>query len=138
MVNQQEDFAQFMRRREEAARAYVSGDADPLERMVARQGPATFFGPQGGSVDGPDQVWNSYREGAAAFAPDGETHLEILHMAATDNLAYWVGVQRATVTRGDSPRPTPMDLRITELFRRESGEWKLIHRHADPLAGPQA
>ena len=31
-----------------------------------------------------------------------------------------------------------MSLRVTHLFRKEQGEWKLLHRHADPLMSKTA
>jgi hypothetical protein len=29
--------------------------------------------------------------------------------------------------------PAPFDLRITEIFRRENGEWNLVNSHAASL-----
>jgi hypothetical protein len=39
-----------------------------------------------------------------------------------------------------SPEPQVVDVCVTVVYRRESGAWKLVHRHADrlldPVAGP--
>jgi ketosteroid isomerase-like protein len=133
MTNELHDFEQFMRQRGEAARAYVGGDAAPLDQIVAHQGDASFFGPRGGSVHGADAVSARYSRDVAAFAPGGESRFEILHMAASDGLAYWVGFQRATTHMQGHVEMVPFDLRVTEIFRREGDGWKLIHRHADTL-----
>lgn len=134
MSSDMHDFEAFMKERAEAARAYVSGDPAPLGRLVTHVSPATFFSPKGDYRQGAADVAATYEHDAASFAPGSDNSFEILHMAANDGIGYWVGFQRATANMQGSDKAVPFNLRITEIFRREGDEWKLIHRHADPLA----
>src|SRR5271166_1284122 len=43
---------------------------------------------------------------------------------------YTVGFERSHVSFDNGP-PRDMVLRVTHIYRRTDGEWKLIHRHAD-------
>jgi ketosteroid isomerase-like protein len=126
------DFDRFMKRRAEAAQSYVNGDAAPLGRIVTQQAPATFFGPKGDVEKGPEHVFSVYESDATHFV-SGETDFEILHVGASGDLAYWVGLQHARARLQGKPGDVPMSLRVTEIFRRENGAWKLVHRHADLL-----
>lgn len=130
-------FAEFMKKRAEVAKAYVNGDAAPLDSIVATSGHATFFPPAGGSEQGAETVKQRYDRDVATFRPGSETQLDVLHSAASGNVAYWTGFQTAKVRLNGSGPPQTMRLRITELFRLVDGEWKLIHRHADPMAEPR-
>ena len=85
-------------------------------------------------MQGAADVLSTNVRGAGQFRPGGDTQFEILHMSASGDLGYWVGVQHAKVWMEGQKEAIPMHLRITEIFRRENGEWKLIHRHADPSA----
>jgi ketosteroid isomerase-like protein len=129
-----ESFKQFMKQREDAARAYVCGDPTLVDSITTRVSPATFFGPRGDSHQGVDDVLFTFNEGAAMFGAGGDTSFEILSMAASDSIAYWVGFQKATAQIHGSKDVIPMNLRVTEIFRREDNKWKLIHRHADLFA----
>jgi ketosteroid isomerase-like protein len=93
-----------------------------------------FFPPGGGHVDGVDAVAQNYREGASHFAPGGDSQVQVLQAQDSGELAYWVGLQRARVRVKGKEDPVAMDLRVTEIFRREEGAWRLVHRHADMLA----
>lgn len=132
------DFDAFLETRRAAAQAYVDGDAGPVSRLAATASPASFFPPRGGREEGAEQVADVYVRDAASFSRGGHTNLEILHSAASGDLAYWTGLQHATVRFAGKDAPVEMHLRVTEIFRREDGAWKLIHRHADPLAEAKA
>ncbi len=127
-------FAVFLEQRVEASDAFVNGDFRPLEGVSTHISPATIFGPRGDCVEGAENVNAVNAEGAQLFKPGSENAFETLHMAADDTLAYWVGVQRSVVQLQGQDAGIPMNLRVTEIFRREEGGWKLIHRHADTLA----
>jgi ketosteroid isomerase-like protein len=105
-----------------------------LDQIVARSGAASFFPPNAGFERGAQAVASRYDKDVTAFRPGGESTLDVIQSAASGDLAFWVGFQTAKVRMQGREQPLSMKLRITELFRRVGGEWKMIHRHADPLA----
>src|SRR5437588_12762639 len=115
MNDDQHDFQQFMKQQEDAASSYSSGEAAPLREIVTHHSPATFFGPPGGHHQGAEAAWSQYEHDAALFEHGSEGHFEILHMAASDGLAYWVGFQRATAHLHGNSEPVPFNLHATEL-----------------------
>jgi ketosteroid isomerase-like protein len=73
-------------------------------------------------------------KGSRLFQASTHNDFQVMHMASDENLAYWVGIQRSIVQMHGQEQAAPIDLRVTEIFRREGGLWKLMHRHADRLA----
>ncbi|MGC4042989.1 MAG: nuclear transport factor 2 family protein [Armatimonas sp.] len=127
------DFDAYLKKRKEASDAFIEGDFSPLDQVSTHSSPATIFGPKGDCVQGADEVNAVNAKGAESFAPGGENDFEIMHQHSEENLAYWVGIQHSVVHLKGKEKPVPMDLRVTEIFRKEKGQWKLVHRHADPL-----
>lgn len=134
MANDLREFERFMRQREAASQAYVQGDAEPLSHIVAESSPATFFPPTGGYTKGTGQVAARYAKDAESFERGSSFSFDIMQMASSDGVAYWTGYMRGQARLHGKPDPIPMSLRVTEVFRREGDDWKMVHRHADPLA----
>jgi NAD(P)H-dependent FMN reductase/ketosteroid isomerase-like protein len=127
-------FKDFMARRASIARAYVNGDGAPLEAITAHSGSASFFPPVGGMEQGATTVAARYQKDVQRFSPGSESTLEIIQSGDSGDVGFWTGLQTAKVKMQGSSEAREMKLRITELFRRIGGEWKLVHRHADMLA----
>ena len=126
-----EDFDAFLARRETISNDYIAGRAGPLQEILADADPATFFPPGGDQVVGVAAVDAATVKGAQAFREGSVGHFEILQSGSSGGLGFWTGTQHATMRMQGKDEPVPMQLRTTEVFRLEQGQWKLVHRHAD-------
>jgi ketosteroid isomerase-like protein len=68
--------------------------------------------------------WVGGRFSDGAMVPE----YDVVH--ASGDLAYTVGFERGTVAI-DGGQPRPMTIRVTHVYRRVDGAWRLVHRHAD-------
>ena len=133
-VGPSSSFEKFMSQRLDASTAFLNGDIEPLDRISAHDSPATIFGPSGTAVQGAGRVNAANAAGSEMFEPGATNEFGVMHQAADERLAYWVGIQRSRVRMRGRDQAVDMLLRVTEIFRRRAGGWVLIHRHADTLS----
>lgn len=125
------EFPEFLKDRERISNAYIQGRPDELTAIATRHDPATFMPPSGEVVSGAEAVSRAHTSGAKIFRNGSTGHFEVLQSGSSGDLGYWTGIQHAEVVMEGKDMPIAMQLRTTEIFRREGGEWKLVHRHAD-------
>ena len=121
----------------DALRAIINGSPDVYKSFYSESDDVTLANPFGGVARGRAEV-EERLERAAANYRDGEIDaIEAVAKLVTTELAYLVEVERYRAKVGESDEFSPGGLRVTSIFRRESGSWKLVHRHADPAIGPR-
>jgi hypothetical protein len=57
-------------------------------------------------------------------------NFELIAAEVSGELPYTVGYERSSVSFNGGPLQ-PNTLRATHIYRREHGDWKLVHRHGD-------
>jgi hypothetical protein len=130
-----QDFESFLRRFEEANNAFVNGDVSLWLPLVSRSEQTSIFGGFGGREVGWSQIEPRYTWASAQFRPSGAVlEFEYLDKHADADTAYTVAIERGTVQYVDRPGEHSHALRTTMVFRKEDGDWAIVHRHADPLS----
>jgi ketosteroid isomerase-like protein len=77
-------------------------------------------------------------ERAAQNYRDGEAvEFENVSTVTGAELAYTVEVESYRARVGGAEEISPVAVRVTTVFRREDGIWKVVHRHADPITAPR-
>ena len=89
----------------------------------------TALHPLGGRETGWREVRASWEQVAEGFS-DGHVSIEdLVIVPLSDEVAYTLGTEQGQATLGDER--VGIDWRVTNIYRREEGEWKMVHHHTD-------
>ena len=128
-----QDLADLIQRVEEAAAALIRGDIPAYLARIKHAEDYTLMDPFGGEVTRGFDASPERLASMARFFQGGEATLEVTQTYTSGDLAVLVVIERQHGRIGDLPEQD-WSLRVTLVFRREGAEWRLAHRHADPLA----
>ena len=111
--------------------ALHNGDAGPRFTIWSRNDPVTVLGAW---MSGRDyqEVSDIFRQLEDAFSDCTSYSHEIVASDVIGDMAYTVGYEHKRASVNGEPRK--YSLRVTQVYRREDGEWKVAHRHADTLS----
>ena len=133
------DFRAFISQWEAVQSRFINGDATLWKQNASHREDATIFGAFGGYEKGWKEVGPRYDWASAQFKDSGATQeIEYLNMGVSGDLAFTVGIEHQRVRLSGAVGSAPRALRVTQIFRKERGTWKLLHRHADPLMEKKA
>ncbi len=120
-----------------AERAIHNGDVEPRLAMWSQRDPVTLFGALGPCKSGWRDVSRIFRWVASRFSDLSDYDFEVIAAGVSGDLAYTVGYEHSTVSV-DGAAPTTQTIRVTHIYRREDGEWRVVHRHGDHLPVDQS
>jgi ketosteroid isomerase-like protein len=126
------DIDDLVRRTAEANSALVCGNISGYLALIKHAEDYTLMAPFGGA---PTRGFDTSSERLAALArffKSGKADLEVVQTCASGDMVVLAIIERQRAEVGGLPEQD-WSLRVTLVFRREDSEWRLVHRHADPL-----
>lgn len=126
-----EDFAAFLDRADAAQLEIQNGRAAAYKALWSHGDDVTLAGGFGGTIEkGWDAVGRRLDWVATQFS-NGRTTRERMASGSSGDLGYLVQLEHIRFQVPGNAADATRDFRVTMLFRREAGGWRIIHRQAD-------
>lgn len=106
----------------------ANGDASSMADAWSHSATVTTMHPIGGREVGWDEVKGPWGQ-VAQLASDGQVKLNDQLIQVSGDMAYEVGFEQGQFTMAGEQ--AAIDQRVTNIYRRENGAWKIVHHHAD-------
>lgn len=110
--------------------ALHDGDAAPRTALWSRGEPVSVLGAWR-DAHGQQELAALFAALAASFSDCTAYEHELVSFDVVGDMAYTVGFEHTSASVDGQPRT--YTLRATQVYRREAGEWRVAHRHADTV-----
>jgi len=110
--------------------AFRNGDAEPRLALWSCQEPMSWLGQYGACATGAADVREHFRRVATRFSDPREFLFELIEADAHGDAAYSVGFEHFLGSFDGHP-DTVMTHRVSRVYRREDGRWRIAHGHGD-------
>ena len=114
----------------EAELALHNGDAAPRRALWSRNEPVSVLGAWR-NANGRQELDELFTALEASFSDCTSYAFEQQAYDVVGDMAYTAGLEHTSASVNGQPRT--YTLRATQVYRREGGEWKVAHRHADTV-----
>jgi len=132
MTRSDEVVQQLLSQNRRSQDAWINGQID--EGIFARDAAVTLMNPCGGySRRGYSGVRPLQERALSHFASGTDASIDVVQAIVSDDMACLVTIERSMVKFKGRHAPLPWLLRVTEVYQQQDGEWRRVHRHADPL-----
>jgi ketosteroid isomerase-like protein len=115
----------------------TNANPDVYKQLYSRQDDVTLANPFGPPARGWSDVSTRLDRAAENFRDGEVVGFENVSTVIGSDFAYTVEIESYRARVGKADEITPLSIRVTTIFRREGGIWKVVHRHADPITSPR-
>ena len=129
-----DDVTDFLEQYHRAAQRFARGEPDGIQALYSRADDVVLANPFGPAVVGWDAVRDALGFAASHFR-DGDCDpftVLLRHDDAETAVVHVIEDWRIRV--GGRAEVEPVRIRVTSVLRREDGDWRMVLRHADPIA----
>lgn len=125
------EFVTFLTKLDAAQVELQNGKAEAFKSMWSHTEDITLSGGFGGTVEKGWAAVAKRLDWVATQFSNGTNTIERVVTNTNGTLAYVIQLEHISFTVPETGTTANRDYRVTMIFRRESGRWRIVHRQAD-------
>lgn len=121
----------------EALRKILNGDPSGYAALFADRDDITLGNPFGPFGKGPAEVRARLANAATKYRDGSVRGVDRVAVYGSGDTVVLVEIENGRARLGNSPDFADFSARVTSVYQNTGTQWRLVHRHADPITSPR-